>query len=114
MQKEKIMMKQPNYPKSKSKKIDAEKPESNPDYFVVDSFDCFKSAIIQQVIEEVIEKTDQEGKVEQKELDCTDSTKDTEKNIFEGTFKFLEVENSALSSKTISEEIFEIFVHNNK
>lgn len=101
--------------KAKKQKIDAEKPESNPDYFVVESFNCFKSAIIQQVIEEVIEKAEQEGKVEQKELDCTDSTKDTERNIFEGTFKFLEVENSALSSnKTISEEIFEIFVHNSK
>lgn len=82
---------------------------------MVESFDFFKSAIIQQAIEEVIEKAEQEGKVEQKELDCTDSIKDTERNIFEGTFKFLEVENSALSSnKTISEEIFEIFVHNSK
>ena len=54
MQKRKIMKKQTNQLKQKSKKIEAEKPEDNLDYFVAESFNCFKSAIFQEVIEGVL------------------------------------------------------------
>ena len=55
-------------PDVKKVKIEPEKPKRNLGNFVVESFDCFKYGIFQQVIGEVIEKAEQEEKVEQKEL----------------------------------------------
>lgn len=66
---------------------------------MVKSFDYSKSAIFQQIIEEAIEKVEQE-EIAKQELDRNDGIKDTTKSIFEGRLKFLEeeVRNSTLSS----------------
>lgn len=66
---------------------------------MVKSFDYSKSAIFQQIIEEAIEKVEQE-EIAKQELDRNDGIKDTTKSIFEDRLKFLEeeVRNSTLSS----------------
>lgn len=47
-------------PEAKKPNIEDGKPKGNLNEFVVKTFDCFKSAVFLQIIEEVIEKTEQE------------------------------------------------------
>ena len=64
---------------------------------MVESSDCLRSAIYQQIIEVIIEVIKNVAQKEQnvrakQELDCTDGIKDTIKHIFEGTFEVSEEE----------------------
>lgn len=64
----------------KEQKIEPQKTENVLYNFMVKSFDYSKSAIFQQIIEEAIEKVEQE-EIAKQELDRNDGIKDTTKSI---------------------------------